>query len=96
MIKYVEKGEKTLKIKVEYNLGDYRRPRGYYVSVFPIEIQDFVDSNGNHYQMEKFYAYSGVTKLLKEVKRKSKKAEAEALEIFKDYEEILIEKVLNK
>ena len=96
MIKYIEKGEKTIKIKVEYNLGDYRRPRGYYVSVFPVEIQDFTDNNGKHYQMEKFIAYSGITKLLLEVKRKSKKAEAEALKIFEDYEEILIEKVLNK
>lgn len=78
MKNYIEHNGKTIKTDVYYNLGGYNQKRGYYLSVQPIEISEGKTSDGQTYQIEKFSAYSGYYSLLFEVKRQSKKHEAEA------------------
>lgn len=73
-------GVTHLKVKVYYDLGGYsnftytEKKRGYYVSVTPVKRWD-VDG----VQMESFTAFTGFKMLVKEVSRKSKKAETEAI-----------------
>ena len=50
--------------------------RGYWLSVSPVSIE-----RGNGYTSEGFIPFSGTKWFLKEVKRKSAKAEAEAIKI---------------
>lgn len=72
--------ENFLKVEVRYNLGGhsyvtYRNERrGYYLHVTPVTRED-----KGSYVMESFTAFRGFKMLLKEVKRQSKKAEAEAV-----------------
>lgn len=86
MKKYIEVKENSkdithLKIEVYYDLGGYsyftytEKKRGYYVSVTPVKrwtVEGVV--------MESFTAFTGFKMLVKEVSRKSKKAESEALQ----------------
>lgn len=67
-----------LKIELYYNKGNfencYREEKtGYYLSVVPIERKE-----RNGYTVETFGAFTGVKQLIKEVTRKSSKAEIEA------------------
>jgi hypothetical protein len=86
MKKYIEVKENTsdithLKVEVYYDLGGYsyftytEKKRGYYVSVTPVKrwIVDGV-------QMESFAAFTGFKMLVKEVSRKSKKANDEVIQ----------------
>lgn len=74
-----------LKVEFYYHLGGMNyftyknEPRGYYISISPIER---IDRDGCI--LESYAAFSGKKYLLKEVKRKSAKAEAEAMAIFKE------------
>lgn len=84
-----------VKVEVYYNLGGINyftyevEPRGYYLSVSPVERV-----NRGGYIMESCAAFSGYKTLLKEVKRKSKKAEAEAEQIAAERMKPIIDRVL--
>lgn len=90
MKRYVEleKNEMAthLKIETRYDLGGPNwayggtTKRGYYLSVMPVTRE-----NRNGYILESYTGFSGVKQLLKEVSRKSAKAEAAAEEIAKNY-----------
>lgn len=84
MRKYVELKENTqdithLKTEVYYCLGGTNyftgepKKRGYYVSVTPVKKW-----TQNGVKMESFVAFTGFSKLIKEVSRKSKAAEMES------------------
>lgn len=97
--KYKEIDNKTFEIKLYYDLGgmnyftgDVER-RGYYLSVSPVKISKL--SNG--LRSVSYQAFTGSKQLLLEVKRKSKKAENEALEIANDAKvEELLDYVIQK
>lgn len=98
MEKYIKiiKNEKdknnNLKIKIYYDLGGYNmfthtpKKRGYYISVTPVER-----SERNGVKMESITAFTGYSELLQECSRKSKKAEAAAIEKAPYYEKMIIE-----
>lgn len=98
MKKYIKiiKNEKdkynNLKIEVYYDLGGYNmfthqpKKRGYYISVTPVER-----SERNGVKMESITAFTGYSELLQECSRKSKKAEAAAIEKAPYYEKMIIE-----
>lgn len=102
MKKYINVKENThhithLKIEVYYSLGGYnyftykQENRGYYLSVSPVERK--TDEYGT---MESYTAFTGIKKLIKEVSRKSKKAEAEAEAIAENETKNLIDYVCTK
>lgn len=102
MKKYIElkangKSATHLKCEVFYSLGGMnyftgkREGRGYYASVVPVERKRYE----NGMVMEGFIAFTGTKILLKEVSRKSAKAEAEAEKIAENEFSKLIEYVLN-
>lgn len=82
-----------LKVELYYSLGGYNlftykhEPRGYYLSVSPVE-------RGNG--MESYTAFTGVKLCVLEVKRRSKKAEMEALAKVSEYKDQMIQRVLNE
>ena len=86
-----------LKLDLHYNLGGYncftcrREARGYYLSVCPIERVD----RGGGFMMDAFTAFSGTKVLVKEVKRRSAKAEQEAEQAAGEWRQKLIDYVLN-
>lgn len=92
-------GNKITHIEVEtsYSLGGYNvfshktERRGYYLHVTPMELSDC-----GGFTMKSFVAFSGVKKLLKEVSRKSAKAEREADEIAVHDESELIQYICEK
>lgn len=92
-VKENDKRVTDLKVEVYYSLGGmnyftYRQEgRGYYLSVTPVE-------RGNGF--EGFMAFSGIKKLLREVKRKSAKAEAEAESMVEQEKQELIDYVLRQ
>lgn len=75
-----------LTAEVYYDLGGMNyftykvEPRGYYMSMTPVEK---VDRGG--YVTESYTAFTGKKTLIKEVKRKSAKAENEANAFFKEH-----------
>lgn len=87
-----------LKIELRYSKGGMNyftyqhERRGYYLMITPVERKDY----GNGLMMEGMVVFSGIKKLLKEVKRQSAKAEAEAESMVEQSEHELIEYVLNK
>ena len=94
-----------LKVEVYYSLGGMnpwtykQEPRGYYLSVCPVER----DVRPDGFTMESFTAFAGTKLLLKEVTRKSAKAEQESLRIAAgqeremiNYERKLIDYILTK
>ena len=93
VIKKEEEKEKinNIQVYIRYYLGsDYcnSRPRGYYAYITPVKLTN----KGS-------YSYSpsdGISVLLKEVKRKSKKSETEAKSILKESLQDFVEKVLSK
>jgi hypothetical protein len=75
-----------------YNLGTHKeKPRGYYISVTPVERWE-----RNGLISESITAFTGYYDLLKPCNRKSKKAEAEALEKAPASEKMLIEYITTK
>lgn len=86
-----------IKVETDYSLGGmnlwtYRNePRGYYLHVSPVER-----SERNGIVMEGFMAFSGIKKLLKEVSRKSAKAEQEAEKLAAQDEKELISYICAK
>lgn len=102
MKKYLEVKENNqkvthIKLEVYYSLGGmnyftYKQERrGYYASVTPVER-----SNSYGCIMEGTVAFSGIKQLVKEVPRKSAKAEAEAERIAESVLPILLEHILRK
>ena len=97
MKKFIATKTENVFVKVEtyYNLGGMNyftykvELRGYYLSVTPVER-----INRGSYIMESYTAFSGYKMLLKEVKRKSKKAEMEAEQIAADEMQRIIDQVL--
>lgn len=63
-------GVTDLRVDVDYYKGDYRRPRGYYVTATPVKREE-----KDGYTLESFTAYTGGKMLLFTVQRKSVKAE---------------------
>lgn len=87
----------SLCVRIYYDLGGYNcftyreKPRGYYISVTPIEHTTY-----DGVTMESFTAFTGVCDLLHACTRKSKKAEAAALDKAPAYEEIIVKHLVNK
>ena len=82
----VENTNKSLKTQIYYDLGGMNyftsrsEPRGYYLSVTPVEIQQHNES----IHFEKFTAFSGTKILLMETKRKSEKGYNTAVQLAAD------------
>ena len=102
MKKYIELQEKTrnathLLIELRYNLGGFNyftykeEPRGYYLSVSPVALEQ-----REGYTLESFTAFTGTKYLVKEVARKSAKAEKEAEQRAQELEKALINYVCNQ
>ena len=80
-------GYTHLKIEIFYDKG------GDYVMCYPVTVS--TNSNGNIVS-ESFGCYGGFKSLILEVSRRSKKAEAEALQLIDSKQDDLINKVLKK
>lgn len=93
--------ENTLCISVEYNLGGTNyfygkeERRGYYLHITAME-RTKRECQGQSYWTESIGFGRGYKYLLKEVKRASKSAEAEALKLADQNESWLIQKVLDQ
>lgn len=97
--KYIKIAENTrdknnfIKIELYYDLGGMNyftgrtKPRGYYLTVYPIERARGCES---------FTAFTGISECITECKRQSKKAEAEAREKAPAYEKMMLEYVITK
>lgn len=78
-VKANAKGVTDIQIDFHYSLGGYSYatykpyPRGYYVNVTPVTIRD-----EGTWRSVSFTAFTGYSYIIKEVSRKSNKAEAEA------------------
>lgn len=87
----------VLRVRVYYDLGGYNygtgcaKKRGYYVSVDPLSR-----AIKNGYISEEYTAFSGYYDILEACDRKSKKAEAAALEKAAEAEKRLVDFVCNK
>ena len=90
-----------LEITLDYSLGGYNYwngntdGRGYYLYVTPVYLSE-KEYNGQVYHSVQSTLGKGIKKLVKPVQRKSKKAEAEAVELAKQSEAELINYVCNK
>lgn len=86
-----------LRVRVYYDLGGYNvftykeKPRGYYISVSPVER-----NTERGYITETYSAFTGYCELLFTCTRKSKKAEAAALENAAALEKKIIDYICNK
>lgn len=86
-----------LKISLYYDLGGYNmfthkeKPRGYYISVTPVER-----SERNGVNLESVTAFTGYYEILKTCNRKSKKAEAAAQALAATLENKIITYICNK
>ena len=82
-----------IKTEVYYNLGGMNyftgkaEKRGYYASASPVEKREHSES---------YVGFTGLKMLVKEVGRKSKKAEAEAVKEADDVMGSLVDQVLQK
>lgn len=86
-------GNTHIKVSVDYNRDPYgNNVRGYYISAYPVKVEDI----GNGLIIEHAHAFSGYKELLNEVKRRSKKAEAEALKLANELETVMVDIVLTK
>jgi len=83
-----------IRIDIDYDLGGYSmlsytpKPRGYYLSVVPVKREERYGC-----MMESFTAFSGYRQLLKEVTRKSAKAEKVAEQIAEEFAPIMVRKI---
>jgi len=97
-VKENSKGITHIEVSTKYDLGGMsfatytNRPRGYYLNVTPIERRVF----DNGIVMTGMVAFSGYYTVLKEVTRKSKKAEAEADALAQNKKTEMINLVLAK
>ena len=86
-----------IKIELRYNLGGFncftyaQEKRGYYLHVTPVKRE-----TRDGYGLESFAAFTGYKQLVKEVTRKSAKAEAAAEAATADILDIMIERVCMK
>ena len=86
-----------LQVEFYYTLGGYQystytvKPRGYYVSVTPVEKGD-----RHGVSMISVTAFTGVYEMLEKCDRKSKKAEQAAREKLPAYEKLLIDYICKK
>lgn len=91
----------NLEISLDYDLGGYNwyngnnDGRGYYLYVTPVYLSER-NYNGQVYHSVQSTLGKGIKKLVKPVQRRSKKAEAEAVELAKQSEAELINYVCNK
>lgn len=97
-IKLQENQNRFTHLKIEFFYdkgGEYaiNSKRGYYVMCYPVTVS--TNSNGNIIN-ESFGCYGGFKSLILEVSRKSKKAEAKALQLIDSKQDDLINKVLKK
>ena len=76
----------TVRISVCYDLGDYRKKRGYYLSMGPC---DYKRENG--FIITEIIPSSGYRFLIKELKRDSQKAFDEAVKFAEENAKILFE-----
>ena len=99
-IKIIENGSDKnnhVRVYIYYDLGGYNcfthkeQPRGYYIGVTPCER---FERNG--VKMESVTAFTGVCELLEPCARKSKKAEAAALEKASAYEKMMLDYICKK
>ena len=81
-------GSTHIKIDTSYNLGSATSPRGYYLTVMPVTREQ-----REGYSTESFMAYTGYRYLLKEVTRKSSKAEAAADQIAEEKAGAIVERI---
>lgn len=88
-----------IKVELYYDLGGMnyftykQEPRGYYVSVCPVERRVLTDSTGRVYgTSEGFTAFSGTKMLLEPCQRKGKGAKQRALANYEQARAILLEK----
>lgn len=92
-IKAVGGENNFLKCELYYDLGGMNyftyknEPRGYYVSVTPVERKA-----GDGYVSESTVAFSGIKYNVLQVNRKSKKAAASALEMYEGIKQAIIDK----
>jgi len=101
MKKYIELKENAkathICIELRYNLGGFncftyaQEKRGYYLHVTPVKRE-----NRDGYTMESFTAFSGYKQLIREVSRKSAKAEAAAEAAAADIIDIMVSRVCQK
>lgn len=94
----IENSDQQLMVDIYYSLGgmnyfNYKNePRGYYASITPVKVKQY-----EGYSTTEFGAFSGIKTFLLECKRKSTKAEKEAIALFTDEKRNeLIDKVLSK
>jgi hypothetical protein len=100
MKKYIKTKEsnKEIKVTLTYQKGGINHwhgteeKRGYYVGIQPVEVQTM----DNGVQIESFMMFSGVKRLVHEVKRQSDKGYNEALAKSEEVEKELIEYICNK
>lgn len=101
MKKYIPVKESSrathIAIELKYNLGGLncftyaQEKRGYYLHVTPVKRE-----RRDGYTMESFTAFTGYKQLIKEVTRKSAKAEAAAEAAAADILDIMIDRVCRK
>lgn len=93
----IEGTNKELKITVYYAKGGVNyftgkaEKRGYWLSVTPVEIRQ-----GVGYQSESYMAFSGYKQFLLEVGRQSNKAYNQAVELAKQFEGSMKERVIDE
>lgn len=86
-----------IKIELRYDLGGPNfayggmSKRGYYIHVTPVKRE-----NRDGYALESFVAFTGYKQLIKEVARKSAKAEAAAEAEAADIIDIMVSRVCQK
>lgn len=95
----IENSNKMLKIHVDYDLGGYNRPRGYYATAREVEVE--ITDN---YKVEKTSLLDYKKYVLVECARKSKKSLENAMQVLEENKNLIIAnfenangvKVLNK
>ena len=90
--------DQYIKVELYYDLGGMNyftyktEPRGYYVSVCPVERRALMDSAGRVYgHSEGFTCFSGRKMLLEPCQRKGKGAEQRALAAYETAKAVLLE-----
>jgi len=83
-----------LRVELAYDIGGYNmmtyrpKPRGYYLTVVPVKREERYGC-----MMESFVAFTGYRQLMKEVSRKSAKAEKLAEQIAEEFVPLFVEKL---
>ena len=106
MKKYVPieptESENSLCLEVLYSAGGYNlyngdnEQRGYYLHCSPVMIKTDRPDNGKEYTTNTFTVGKGYKLLLKEVGRRSKKAETEANILGEEKSDYIIDKVCKR